>query len=82
MNHYKFLRIKIKRQFYNGRSSIAIFVTDASKKVRASIKDLHNQEKKQRAMQAENFTAVVSHELRTPLGSILFFIDHVHRFIL
>ena len=71
---YKFLNIKVKRQSYEGKSAIVIFIHDVSKKINSKIIELQQQEKIIQARQTATFTSTLSHEMRTPLGSVLFFV--------
>ena len=76
-----FLGVEIKRFMFLGKISIAIFLTDASDKVRLKAMKMLLKHKKELAKQAENFTSTVSHEMQTPLGSILFFIGQLEKII-
>ena len=41
------LQIKVKQQSYNGENAIAVYMKDATKKIRNTILKMQNQEKKQ-----------------------------------
>ena len=44
-----FVRIKVKRQLYNGTPSLAVFMSDASKKIKSIITEKSNQEMRAQA---------------------------------
>jgi len=60
-----------------GQPAIALYMSDSTVKVRAKLRKMKEQEKKQTAMQSSNFTSTVSHEMRTPISTMLFFLAMV-----
>ena len=59
----------------------AIFITDSSKKVFASLSLKKRKEQEARAKQAESYTAMISHEMATPLGTIIFFLNFIGSYL-
>ena len=55
-----FLRIKVKRQLYDGAPSIAVFIADVTNKIRDTIKEKQSQKREEQARQAQKYTAMVS----------------------
>ena len=75
----RFVTFKVKRQMYFGKASFAIFMSDATKKIRGKVENMRTQELQQQAQQAESYTATLSHEIRTPLSSALYFLRNIMR---
>ena len=73
----RFVTFKVKRQTYNGKAAFAIFMSDATKKIRSRVEKMRTQEYQQQAQQAESYTATMSHEMRTPIASALFFMRSI-----
>ena len=69
--------MKVKRQRYLGKPLIAIYMRDATKKVKARLQQMIHLEERANAQQTESFTQTLSHEMRTPLASTLFFLRQV-----
>lgn len=67
-NH--FFTIKIIRQAYLGKKAIAVYMSQATQKLKAKLHHLRLQEKRQEMVQAESYKSTINHELRSPLESI------------
>ena len=55
-----------------GEPAVALYMNDATGKVREKLRQLAEHEIKQTASQTESFTSTVSHEMRTPIQTMLF----------
>ena len=71
------MKIKVKRQLFNCKPALTIFVSDVTKKILGRIENMKNLEFQQQAQQAEGYTATINHEMRTPLASMLFLLRHL-----
>ena len=60
-----------------GKPSIAIYLTNVTKKIMQKLLNLQRREEKQEQVQAESYKSTISHELRTPLGSTAFIVKKI-----
>lgn len=75
----KFVKIRVKRQFYNGRRAIAIYIRDQTLKIKSRLHHHELEERHRTSQQAESYTSTVSHELKTPVQSVIFFFHRLKR---
>ena len=75
----KFVKIRVKRQFYNGRRAIAIYIRDQTLKIKSRLHHHELEERHRTSQQAESYTSTVSHELKTPVQSVIFFFNQLKR---
>ena len=79
---FKFVKIKVQRQSYEGKASMVILMRDVTEKIHSKIQKLKIKEDINDLKQAESFTSTVSDEMKTPLGSINFFVKQLYAIFL
>ena len=81
-DNMRFISIRVKPQPYFGKSRVALFINDRTKKVQDKLRSMREQESFLDAQQAEGYTATISHEMHSPLESLVWFVDKIARALL